>query len=256
MGHWTYAGEAVPSGPSRRYLRPNGQDARLRVSARGRMVAARPALSRPLRLVLITSLVVICLGALNRGPALHAELAALADRAWDQARAVFGSGPQLPAAQPAASRRLAAGAKPAAFTPVAMLADGGIFGVGADGRVQPCQTEWLKQGLVVISGCQVREVPEPMGIVLKTEVPMDTVRKIMKSPLHQELSEIAFGRPAEIVLYTREAVKIRLRPGPQLDQDLLRLAAVWEDARSRKLDPAVIDLRFAPQIVVRPRNRR
>jgi len=100
----------------------------------------------------------------------------------------------------------------------------------------------------------VHEVPSRMGVVLQTRVDLNLLRRFLAAPFADQLSEIHLKSGEEIVLYTRDGVKIKLENGPRLDRDLRRLNAVLEDIRLKELAVAVIDLRYLQQAVVRPRQ--
>ena len=59
-----------------------------------------------------------------------------------------------------------------------------------------------------------------------------------------------------MIIFTRDAIKIRILNSRNLERDLFRLEAVLEDIRVKKKQMALIDLRYDQQIVVRPKKGR
>jgi hypothetical protein len=245
--------------PSRYRLQPAWH--RLDASVRGRTLGtARPLLSLPLRLLVTALLVGICLAVLSKEPALRDDLAEYTGTAWEGLSGWIASWrpAPLPAAAAPAPHSLEpavsmAAPEPREVKPLALISDGGVFILGADGSVWPNRAEVSPDRFPIVTGAGVAEVPGPMGVRLQTRVDVGLLRRILAAPFSDQLSEINLSAADEIVLYARDGAKIKLDNGLRLDRDLRRLEAILADLRSRNVSAAVIDLRYSQQAVVRPR---
>ncbi len=141
--------------------------------------------------------------------------------------------------------------------PWALISDQGLFILDAEGGIRSGVTaEMLSRGFPIITGIHVREEPGVMGVDLKAELGMDFIREIITSSFADQLSEIQISKHQEVIIFTRDAIKIRILNSRNLERDLFRLEAVLEDIRVKKKQMALIDLRYDQQIVVRPKKGR
>ena len=145
---------------------------------------------------------------------------------------------------------------PAQFKPVALVSDGGIFALGAQGEVKTCGPECWAGHFPVVTGLAVKEVPGTMGVMLKTEADMDLIRTVLRAPWAEQLSEIALADLPALALYTRDGLKIKLNADAQLERNLQRLTAVLQDLRARGLAALAVDARYKDQMVVTPSHRK
>jgi hypothetical protein len=238
----TYA--AVPGRGAQPACRP-GAWRRLRVQTRGAWVEPRPVLGRAGRWVVGSLLVVLSLAVLGKEPALRETVLRQAGGWWERLTAA-----------PAAPRSAEEPVRGAEFLPLALVSDGGLFVLGADGRLEPAGAQALADRLPIVTGVPVREVPDQMRVRLEAPVDVALVRRVLAGTGSADLSEINLEDPQGVVLYTRDSVKVKLERGPGLERDLRRLAAVRADLRRRGTAAAVIDLRYLQQAVVKPRARR
>lgn len=263
---FTYAGTGWNAGRRPR-PRPNRYRQapvwrRLQASARGRAQGAdRPLLNFPLRLLITALLIGISLAVLGKEPALRDQAAEQIGGWWESASAwVRSLAPVSAPPRPAIPAPAVPAVSMAAPThrevkPLALISDGGVFVLGADGSVWP-NTEGISAGRYpIVTGAGVHEVPGPMGVSLRAQVNLPVLRRILAMPYAEQLSEVNWGGGDEIVLYTRDAVKIKLENGSRLERDLRRLDAVLADLCARGVSAAVIDLRYLQQAVVKPRGR-
>jgi hypothetical protein len=211
-------------------------------------------LSTPLRVIVTAALLVISLAALGQGTRLQDAVAQQLGNWWEEAQ------PLRQKLRPELERKLSAPSRPAValapagdFVPLALLADGVVFALGRDGSVRSCPPECTAREYPVVTGVTVEEVPAEQGVGLQAKVDTGLVQKLLHSPLAADLSEICLAKETEIVLYTRDALKLQLERGPQLERDLRRLEAVLADLRARHVAAAAVDARTQGQIVVRPR---
>ena len=154
-----------------------------------------------------------------------------------------------------------AGSETCRIKPWALISDQGLFSLDVEGRIGTGVTaEILSTGLPVITGIRVREEPGVMGVDLKAELGMDFIREILTSPFADQLSEIHFSEHQEVILFTRDAIKVRMlnrrNQNRNRKRDMFRLGAVLEDIRAKKKQMALIDLRYDQQVVVRPKKGR
>lgn len=237
----TYAPVPAPGGPGRR--RPAAWR-NLRVHTKGAWAEPRPVLGRVARWGVGLLLAVLSLAVLGREPALREavrqQLNAL--RNGNAAEAVPSGGS---AAAPAVE-----------LTPLALVSDGGLFVLGTDGCLEPAGGAALAERVPIVTGVPVREVPDQMRVRLEAPVELDLVKRILSGTGAETVSEINLEDPRAIVLYTRDAVKVKFERGPELSRDLRRFAAIREDLHRRGETAAVIDLRYLQQAVVRTRARR
>jgi len=149
------------------------------------------------------------------------------------------------------------GSETCRIKPWALISDQGLFSLDVEGRIGTGVTaEILSTGLPVITGIRVREEPGVMGVDLKAELGMDFIREILTSPFADQLSEIHFSEHQEVILFTRDAIKVRMLNRRNRKRDMSRLGAVLEDIRVKKKQMALIDLRYDQQVVVRPKKGR
>ena len=140
---------------------------------------------------------------------------------------------------------------------LAWLIDEKIFLLDKQGKVHAlASSEQNNYNLPVISGIKVREEPSNMGVVLKSEVPLNLLKKILARNFNHEISEINFNDHNEIIMYTRDGIKIFLRRHSALQRDLIRLEAVLEDIRVKAKSVAMLDMRYDKYMVMRPHPRR
>gem|GEM_PF-3617422 len=136
--------------------------------------------------------------------------------------------------------------------PVALLSDSALFYLNAGGQVWPVDPQSAPEDLPVITGATVREVPDAMGIGLKTELNMPLVRRLLASRMADEFSEIHLEPQGGATLYTREGVKVLLSGNGRTGRDLRRMEAVMRDVGRRGQRVSMIDLRYDQHVVVRP----
>ncbi len=217
------------------------------------------SLNLPMRILITAALVGICIAVISKEPALHDQMATALGSAGEEISGWFDK-PSSAATQPAPGERIGTEAKPvvvetgpAEFRPVALVSDGGIFALGDRGEVKTCGPECTAERFPVVTGLKVQEVPGTMGVMLKTNADMSLIHAVLRTAWVDQLSEINLGELPVLVLYTRDAVKIKLNADSQLDQNLKRLAAVLKDLRGRGQDAFTVDVRYKDQIVVKPR---
>ncbi len=216
---------------------------RVRVHAKTAWAEPRPVLGRAARWAVGLLLALLSLAVLGKEPALRASVL----RQVEAVRA--GSAAWVPAGGSAA-------APAAELTPLALVSDGGLFVLGADGRQEPAGGAALAGRVPIVTGVPVREVPDQMRVRLEAPVDLDLVKRILSGAGVETVSEINLEDPRTIVLYTRDAVKVKFERGPELSRDLRRFSAVRADLRRRGETAAVIDLQYLQQAVVRTRARR
>jgi cell division septal protein FtsQ len=139
---------------------------------------------------------------------------------------------------------------------VALVSDGGIFALGQNGEVKTCGPDCTPEKFPIVTGLKVLEVPGTMGVMLKTTVDMAVLHAILEASWVDQVSEINVSELPRIVVFTRDAVKIKLNADAQLEQNLRRLASVLKDVHGRGDDIVTVDARYKDQIVVKPRSRR
>ena len=228
------------------------------VSEAGTRWESLRTLGMPARLLVTALLVVICIAVLNKEPVLHDQMAdvlgALGDKVhgW-MARPVSAA---LPAPAASSGRPLVVETAPSQFKPVALVSDGGIFALGANGEVKTCSPECTAERFPVVTGLAVQEVPGTMGVMLKTTVDMDVIHTVLRAPWVDQLSEINLANLPAPVLYTRDGLKIKLNTDAQLERNLNRLTTVLQDLRARGQLALAVDARYKDQMVVTPSHRK
>jgi hypothetical protein len=192
---------------------------------------------------------------------MHAQLASWLARAgslWDGWRAGAKPGPaSAPARLPeveTASKPVLVETAPAAFKPVALVSDGGIFALGEHGEVKTCGPDCTAERFPVLTGVTVREVPGTMGVMLQTDVDMGVVHAVLRASWADQFSEINLAKLPELVIYSRDGVKILVNADARLDLTLRRLALVLKDLHARNAQALAVDARYKDQIVMKPRR--
>jgi hypothetical protein len=216
----------------------------------------------PVRLLITVALLGVCWAAVGKEPALHDHMAvglgSLGERiqgwlAKPAAPAVSGTEPGEGRVD---SRPVLVETAPVEFRTVALVSDGGVFALGARGDVKTCGPECTAERFPVITGVKVQEVPGTMGVMLKTAVDMEVVNAVLRAPWVEQLSEINLAGLPALVLFTRDAVKIKVNVDSQLEPNLKRVATVLKDLQARGQQAFTVDVRYKNQIVVKPRSRR
>ena len=231
---------------------------KLAVSETGEREGGLRALNFPARLLVTAALVAICIAVLNKEPILHDQMASALGAAGDKITGWLSrpAGAAAPAAPEGGERPVAVETAPARFQPVALVSDGGIFALGADGEVKTCGPECTAERFPVVTGLQVREVPGTMGVMLKTTADMDVIHAVLHAPWVEQLSEINVADLPALVLYTRDGLKIKLNADAQLEKNLRRLTTVLQDLRARGQAALAVDARYKDQMVVTPSHRK
>jgi hypothetical protein len=231
---------------------------KLAVSETGERWEGLRSLGLPARLLVTAALVAICVAVLNKEPVLHDQAANALGAAGEKMSnwLVRPAGAAAPRPAEAAGRPVVVETAPARFKPVALVSDGGIFALGADGEVKTCGPECTAERFPVVTGLPVREVPGTMGVMLKTTADMDVIRTVLGAPWVEQLSEINLAELPALVLYTRDGLKIKLNADASLAQNLRRLATVLQDLRARGQVALAVDARYKDQMVVTPSQRK
>jgi hypothetical protein len=139
--------------------------------------------------------------------------------------------------------------------PLALIADQGLFLLDVKGQIWPLDHGQAVDILPVVTGIRLKEIPGPMGIMLSGKVDTAMVRTVMAQPFSDQLSELHFNNH-DLILYTRDGIKIKIDPSRHLPRDLIRLQAVLGAIRTKAQKIASIDMRCDQQLVVRPVGRR
>ncbi len=139
--------------------------------------------------------------------------------------------------------------------PLALIADQGLFLLDSNGQIWPLGHDQAVDVLPVVTGVRLKEMPGAMGVVLTGEVDTAVVKTILAQPFSDQLSELHFNNH-DLILYTRDGIKIKMNPARHLYKDLVRLQAVLGDLRAKARQIASIDMRYDQQLVVRPVGRR
>lgn len=244
---WSYANAGAAGVPATRRRRParreNRRLKRLRFEGRAHGEIA----GRTGRMFVALTLVALSLVVLGKEEALRQEAERMVTGWLEAGRRFF-----MTAAEPAP---VAPDPAPVGVSakPIALVSDKGLFILDEKGGLWPLPAS-LPDDLPVLTGLKVREEPGDLGVVLRTEVDRDLLSRLLAVPYQAQLSEIHWGEPEGLVLYTRDGVKVWLSPGPALERDLQRLGAVLGDIWAKQKRIAVVDLRYDQQVVVRPKK--
>lgn len=244
---WSYANAGAAGVPTARRRRParkeNRRVKRLRFEGRAHGEIA----GRTGRMFVALTLVALSLLVLGKEEALRQEAERVVAGWMETIRRFF-----MTTAEPAAT---APDPAPMAVSarPIALVSDKGLFLMDEKGGLWPLPAS-LPADLPVLTGLKVREEPGELGVVLRTEVDRELLARLLAVPYQAQLSEIHWGEPEGLVLYTRDGMKVWLMPGPALERDLQRLGAVLGDIWAKQKRIAVVDLRYDQQVVVRPKG--
>lgn len=240
---WSYANAGAAVAPKKtRARRENRRVRKLRLDTRANGEMA----GRTGRMLVALTLVALSLVVLGKEEALRLEAERMV-AGWAATLRQFFMAAEREAAAPVPAPA-AAQAKP-----LALISDKGLFVLDEKGGLWPLSAS-LPADLPVLTGLTVREEPGNLGVVLRSNVDRDLLSRLLAVPYQAQLSEIHWGEPEGLVLYTRDGVKVWLDPGPSLDRDLRRLGAVLGDIWAKRKQIAVVDLRYDQQVVVRPKS--
>lgn len=253
---WTYVNQSKPA--SKRRVRPSRY-----VQSRTRTVKQNwlaqkmagpqwPLLNKGTRVLITMALIVISIMVMFKEPALHALVINQVQTWWQQApRADGAAATKQPHEQADAFRPT----RQVPHKPMALIVDQGLFVLDCLGSVWPISHDQPVESLPVVTGIKVKEMPGHMGIILTCDLDRSVLQALLDQVYAEQLSEIRV-RGRQLVIYTRDGIKIKLRADNQLDQQLQRLAVVLNDIRSKDKQIASVDMRYDQHIVVRQLGRR
>ncbi|MBN1595799.1 cell division protein FtsQ [candidate division FCPU426 bacterium] len=257
---WTYASRLPVSARKRNKKTNRYQKQRLARVLKLDSLLSWPeaAWGRIGRLVVMLLLIILSVAVLGKDRALRNHVSEWMQSCWQQARAWVGPAKEPGRILPGAG--LESGheelARPLPAEPLAVVLDKSLFVLDPQGVIWPLPHDLLPKDLPVITGLSVREEPGKMGMVLKAELNMELLRRLLDVPYTEQISEIHFGSREGVVLYTRDGIKVLLRQSRLLERDVKRLGAVIGDIRVKKKKIALVDLRYNQHVVVRPKRGR
>ena len=139
--------------------------------------------------------------------------------------------------------------------PVALLDNGDLYGVDAEGRVLPGSPALLREDLPLISG--VSGVAEAVGTTKTAETlkpALDLIAFLQKkdSVLGQDVSEVNLAQVGSVKVTFIDGIQATFDP-PIEETDLKRMALVLSDLNQKGKRAAAMDFRYRGMVLVKTR---
>ncbi len=140
--------------------------------------------------------------------------------------------------------------------PVALLDNGSLYGVDAEGRILPSSPAILREDLPLISGLSANTEAE--GTTQSAEAlgpALDVLSSIQKkdSVLAQDVSEVNLSEPGSLKVTFIDGIQATFDP-PVQESDLRRMALVLSDLSGKGKRAATLDFRYRDMVLVKTRE--
>lgn len=140
--------------------------------------------------------------------------------------------------------------------PVALLDNGDLYGVDADGRILPTSPALLREDLPLISGAS--GVVEAVGTTKAAETlkpALDLIAFLQKKDpvLGQDVSEVNLSEAGSVKVTFIDGIQATFDP-PIEETDLKRMALVLSDLNQKGKRAAAMDFRYRGMVLVKTRG--